>query len=439
MDNIRELGRKEALRIVKEKSTYPAGSFEAQVEAETSRIFLDRFLIREIMARFPSKFLRMDRNRFHKGGDSRFKRARELLKSKGKGFEWADDPNLFNNVMKDMTFAEMLLRQEMSKIIRDRIKLNPEIGLNQFEDIPYRLSEEKIRSLLTQPVGRDGRPLISNDSERIEKVIELYRIINTVVSEEGYLDSPKGAIKDVRDYTYTFGLEDTDISLMAWRGTGPRMTARALGDTGAMETNVIPWIAEMPRILNKIAISGSKDFTPIIEYLQKAQDTIQKVHGVGDDFKYVYKIASMVIQYFKKDTMAKPLFGLLRFGKKNSIAAEYAGRSSAVWEWDSRDIDRFCVALESYNLLPKEPYDKMKGPELEDRYLNIFGRPVKFGKKMKVDPFHEWHSGKLRKEFGGDWLSITSDMINQFIPMVAIFLLWQYMKKAYEEAEGKKK
>ena len=96
--------------------------------------------------------------------------------------------------------------------------------------------------------------------------------------------------------------------------------------------------------------------------------------------------------------MAKPLFGLLRIGQKNSIAAEYAGRSSAVWEWDSRDIDRFAVALESYNLLPLNPYDKQKvslpefdkvkgkwkdgkfiGGKLEDRWITIFGKQFKFG------------------------------------------------------------
>lgn len=439
ISNLKLEGRKTALKKLKDSGslTGDSKSIEEMVQYETSKIFLDRFLVREIALRFPSKFIRMDRSRFHTGeeGDiSRFKLARKILAEKG--FNWSADE--FNEVMKDMTFAEMLLRQEMSKIIRDRVKLNTDIGLHEFEDIPYRLNEEKIRSLLTQPVGEDGKPLITN-SERVNKVIELYKVINNIIYGSGYIDNPHGAIKDVRGYTYTFGLEDTDISLMAWRGTGPRMTARALGDTGAMETNVIPWISEMPRLLNKIAVSGKKDFSPIIEYLQKAQDTIQKVHGVGDDFKYIYKIASMVIQYFKKDTMAKPLFGLFRIGKKNSIAAEYAGRSSAVWEWDSRDIDSFCVALESLNLLPKEPFDKTKGPKYEDRYITIFGKPIKFGRKMQIDQFHTWNSQRLRKEFGGTFKDMAMDVLMSLGPAVIAFILWKYLQDALAEAEGKKK
>lgn len=434
MDDLRIIGRKKALDNVRKNHSYPSGSLEAETEAQASQLFFDRFIVREIAARFPSKYLRMDRNRFHHDGESRWKLALRLLREDGQN--WTVDE--FNDVMKDMSFAEMLLRQEMSKIIRDRIKLDPSIKLNQFDDIPYKLDENKIRSLLTQSVGHDGRQIIA-DNARVDKVITLYKTINKILYERGYLDDAGGAIKDVKDYTYTFGLEDTDISLMAWRGTGPRMTARALGDTGAMETNVIPWIIEMPRLLNKIAVSGKHDFSPIIEYLQKAQDTITKVHGTGDDFKYVYKIASMVIQYFKKDTMAKPLFGLFRIGRKNSIAAEYAGRSSAVWEWDAREIDNFCVALESLNLLPREPYDKTFGPKYEDRYINLFGKPVKFGKKVKVDPMHVWNSQRLRKEFGGSYKDIALEIFMNLGPAAIAFLLWKYLQDSLEEAQGKKK
>ena len=152
----------------------------------------------------------------------------------------------------------------------------------------------------------------------------------------------------------------------------------------------------------------------------------------------------MVIQYFKKDAMAKPLFGIFRLGRKNSIAAEYAGRSSAVWEWDARDIDRFIIALESNSLIPKVPYKKQDGPTLEDRYFDFWGllkKPVKLpsilGKRIKAD--YQWNSHRLRKEFGGDLKDIIWDTVNQALPLAMIFLLWQYFKKSYEEEAGGKK
>ncbi len=145
--------------------------------------------------------------------------------------------------------------------------------------------------------------------------------------------------------------------------------------------------------------------------------------------------------------MAKPLFGLFRLGQKNSIAAEYAGRSTAVWEWDSRDIDRFAVAMESYGLLKNSPYNlqaagnegKFSGGKLEDRWIKIPGlkKPIRFGKKRHVD--YEFNSLKLRKEHGADIPAIAWDMFNQFVPLAIAFLLWKYIKDSIDEVEGKKK
>jgi hypothetical protein len=225
---------------------------------------------------------------------------------------------------------------------------------------------------------------------------------------------------------------------MAMRATGPRMIARSINDIGQMEA-VTGWIINMPRLLNQIATSGKQDFTPIVEYLQKAQNAFTSVHGTGADFKYIYRIAAATIQYFKKDSMAKPLFGLFRIGKRNSIAAEYAGRSSAVWEWDSRDIDRFVTTLESLRLLPKTAFNLQHPPVKEPRYIKLpfMKNPIRFGTKQKVD--YEWSAARLRKEFGGDFKSIALDSLNQFFPLVLALILWKYFKDALDETMGKKK
>ncbi len=331
-----------------------------------------------------------------------------------------------NEIMKDFSFVEMLMRRKISEYAKSSSNLFPDLKLNSFNKFEREINEKSIRELMAGKF----------DQQRINNVVRLYNKMKESYINSNFLD--KEGFAAISSYKFTFGIEDTDFTLMAMRSTGPRMIARSINDIGQMEA-VTPWIINMPRILNQIATSGKHDFTPIIEYLQKAQNAFTSVHGTGDnaDFKYIYKIASAVIQYFKKDSMAKPLFGAFRWGKRNSIAAEYAGRSTAVWEWDSREIDRFITTLESLRLLPKSAFDAQKGPTLVDNWVTIFGKPVKLGKKMKID--YEYSGAKLRKEFGGDLKAISFDMVGQFLPIVLALLLWKYFKDAMDEVTGAKK
>ena len=242
-------------------------------------------------------------------------------------------------------------------------------------------------------------------------------------------------------------MEDTDVSLMAFRATGPRMVARAVKDVGSIESTITNWIINMPLVLNEIAINGKHDISPIIEYMRKAQRAITDVNGVEDTYEHMYKVAGVVINYFKKDAIAKPLFGIFGVGKRNSIAAEYAGRSTAVWEWDSRDIDRFCIALESFGLLKPQPYNlqkfgdgEFKGCAKENVWwkLPFLDKPIKTPfKKRHVD--YEYNALRLRAEHGGLPIHMAIDIIGQFLPILAIFLLWKYIEESLKEASGGKK
>ena len=417
------------------------GSWDDQVTYETSKLFMKNAKAYYVAARMPSKFLRMDRNRFTEDGISRWERTfKEFEKEKG----W--DRAKFDLTMKDLNMTEMLLRRKISEKIREQISFDKNWKLNQIdEDFPSRLNEDIIRELLAKKSnGKD----IFKSSKEIDDVVALWRHIRTDLGQNKFLDGD-GAEK-IDKYTFTFGLEDTDISLIPYRGTGPRMIARAIKDTGSIEENVTKWMLKMPDVLSEIAVSGKHDFTPIIEYLRVAKKAINDVHGSEGAQKFAYKIAGTVINYFKKDGMAKPLFGLFGIGKINSMAAEYAGRSTGVWEWDSRDIDRFCVALESYRILPLNAYDLNKtergkkegiyiGGKLEDRWIKLpfLKKPIRFGKKRHID--FEFNGAKLRKEHGADLKAITFDMINMLLPLAMAFVLWKYIKDAMDEAEGKKK
>jgi len=423
------------------------GSWEEQVTYETSKLFMKNTKAHYVAARMPSKFLRIDRNRFTENGVSRWERIQKEL-NKDKGWDIAE----FDLVMKDLTMTEMLFRREISRQIREQMSFNKDLKLNEIENLPSKLNEAMIRKLLSK--DSLGKNEFKSEKD-IQRVVDLWRHINKDYNNEQFLDG-EGTAK-IKEYKFTFGLEDTDISLIPYRGTGPRMIARAIKDIGSVEATVTPWLLNMPNIMNEIAVSGKHDFSPIIEYMRKAQKAIFDIHGTDEAQKFIYKLSGTVINYFKKDGMAKPLFGLLRLGQKNSIAAEYAGRSTAVWEWDSRDIDRFAVALESYRLLPKNAYDLNKterakldkktgkwveggftGGQPEDRWIKLPGlKPFKFGKKRHVD--WEWNAARLRKDHGADWKAISWDMFNQFVPLAIAFLLWKYIKDAMDEASGKKK
>ncbi len=447
MAELRKKGEESALKEIKKNgSPSVEGTWEEQVTYETSNLFMENLLAHYTFARMPTKFMRIDKNRLHENGISNWETVwREFRDKKNPPWTRGD----FDHVMKDLTMAEMLLRRKIGKIIREKIKLNKDWTLDKIDeitDLPYRLNSKNIRELLSENESDDANRQKKNfkSPEEIEKVVELYEQISKHFRNSKFLDGQ--GKKEINAFKFTFGMEDTDLSLMGFRGTGPRMTARAIKDTATMEKELIPWIIQMPFVLNEVAINGKHDFAPIIEYMRKAQQALSGIHGVPGSYKFLYKIAGTVINYFKKDGMAKPLFGLFRLGQKNSIAAEYAGRSSAVWEWDSRDIDRFAVALESFQLLKNSPYDlqapgndgKYTGGKLEDRWIKLPGlKPFKFGKKRHVD--YEFNALKLRKEHGADWRAISWDMLNQFVPLAIAFLLWKYMKDALDEATGEKK
>lgn len=442
-------GEKKALENIKKNkgstsigtASIVEGSWEEQVTYETSKLFMDNVLAHYVAERMPSKFLRIDRNRFSENGVSRWEKIWREFKAKN----W--ERARFDKVMKDMTMTEMLLRRQISEQIRKQISLDQKWTLNKtdgIDDLPYRLTEAKIRELLAKK--SNGKDEFKSPKE-IDDVVELWKHIKKDFINNEFLDG-KGAEK-IRDYTFTFGLEDTDISLIPYRATGPRMIARAIKDTGSIEATVTPWLLNMPGIMSEIAVNGKHDFSGLIEYMRKAQKAIFDVHGSEGAQEYIYKISGAVINYFKQDTTARGvvgLFGLRKLGQRNSIAAEYAGRSSAVWEWDSRDIDRFATALESYRLLPKNAYDlnktkdgKFIGGKMEDRWIKLpfLKKPIKFGKQKHID--FEYNGAKLRKEHGADFKAITFDIVNQFLPLAMAFLLWKYIKDAMDEVSGKKK
>ncbi len=463
---LRKTGEKRALENIKKNKGTTSfgeepiieGSWEEQITYQTSQLFMENALAYYTAARMPSKFLRICKNRTSESGVSHWERTwrafqedQEKKNGKNKQGKKAWTREEFDQAMKNLGTAEMLLGKQMSDKIWEQISYDKKWTINNFDkidDMPFKLDEAKIEELLS--TNNKGERKFKS-SEDILRVQELYRYIKEDFLKKDPNDNTKTyldgkAFQEIKDYTFTFGLECTDISLIPYRATGPRMVARAIKDTASIEQTITPWLLNMPNIMSEIAVNGKHDISPIIDYLRKAQKAIFDVHGSEAAQKFIYEVSGTVINYFKKDGMAKPLFGLLRLGQKNSQAAEYTGRSSAAWEWDSRDIDRYITALESYRLLPKDPYDLNKtkdgkpiGGKLEDRWIKLpfLEKPIRFGKRRHVD--FEYNGERLRKSHGARGIDIAFDWIFQLLPILGAYLLWKYIQDALNEVTGKKK
>lgn len=162
MSDLRELGENKALKEFK-GSTANIGNWEEFVELTTSKLFIERALIREVALRFPTKFLRLDRDRFHENGIGNWRKVFEIVKGE-KGW----DRDHFNDVMKDLVTGEMLLRQDISSKIRQGLSLDKSLSLGNFSHLPFELNENTLKELLS-------KNHISDD--RIREVVFVYNKI----------------------------------------------------------------------------------------------------------------------------------------------------------------------------------------------------------------------------------------------------------------------
>ena len=459
-----EIRNREARSVVLKKiaaGKIAPSDIEEGVEIETSKIFLNRALARVVAQRFPTKFFRIDRDRFEKDGVSHWKKVQKLM-------DLSNDPNKFDLTVKDFLLAEDLLRKETSQIMKKQIaetkkrvemlekktvltaQENEELtrlrgiakgsALFDLQDIKYRLSEEKIKTLLKGKFIKDG----VEDKERLDSVISLYKVLNqNYISNSEFLDTfaeniirPDGIKQD--KFKFTLGIEELDMSFVPFRGAGPRLLARAVGDISSIELNVSKVIIQFPELLKKVSIDGKGDFSEIVGLIDKAKHSLNGAIGSDYAAQVAHHLAALAINYFKKDTIAKPLFGIFGMGRTNSLAGEIAGRSTAVWEWDAREIDRFIIALESADILKRKPFLYVTSNSTTvPRYVKIpfTNKLIKVGLKRR--PEIGFTSSDLRREFGADAVHIAFEMFNLIFPAVLLFLLWQYIQKASKEGEKK--
>lgn len=468
LDAIRSEKMKSTLDSIRKGDICP-DSIDEHVEAQVSKAFLDRMLARVIVQRVPSKILRMDRDRYSKDGVGRWRKIMNDMGLEGKF-------DKFDEIMQDMILAEQIMRKDVSRQMRElRDKNMPYEQYGKL--INYRMTPDTINSLLRPLIGRKDSGMTQ---ERIDNVLKLFGHIETNYSKnDAFIDKElvphfkNGGASD-RASKYTIALDETDLSFIPFRGGGQSVLARSIRDIAAVEENVSKPITELVKKMRDMAINGKKDFGPIIEIIQKVHGAMDGIIGISYANELASKLASMTIMYMKKDTQARAFMGALGFGRFNSMAAESAGKKAGVWEWDSADIDRFIFALEARALVPGTPYNIGKDPTFESVYVNIpFAKePIQLPRAIPMKKIAEWFgikegkvtykdktlfefkdipifrrrqrdysvwSKQLRENFGGTKMDMMFDIMNKYLPLAIVFVLWNLIKKAFDDSEGKKK
>lgn len=375
--------------------------------------FYWRILSNALLQRAPTKLIRLERNRFVSGR----KRGWEEIRIQTKL-----DETVFDTAVKDICAAEVLLRKQITGELKKGISGGR--NLDQVE-VNYNLTSDTLRRYLSE--------IMKLGEGRVDSAMKVYGKIKEFNEEnigafiEKYKDKERG-------FPFAIAVEELERSLLAHKGAGERVPARALGDINAIEKNVSNSILQLFTTIRQTSIDGKKDFSEIVKLIGKAQEQMDAFHGREASQKLAHHMAAVSIAFFKKDTAARELLGIFGTGKRNSLAAEFAGRSGAVWEWDSREIDAFCTTLETAHILPKIPYEIQKTPTYEPVMWEV---PI-LKKKIKLPferkkPDYTYYGNRLRKEFGGDWKSKSYDLINKYIPIFLAVLLYYYIQKSFKE------
>ena len=116
-----------------------------------------------------------------------------------------------------------------------------------------------------------------------------------------------------------------------------------------------------------------------------------------------------------------------------------AGNSNAVREWDVRDMQRFDIDMMRNGLLPGENYDTTKGPKPEKIWVidKKTGEPKDSG-QTRTKEVYKWSLKRFKERFGSDWKEGLIKFFKEVFPLAIGWLIYQYIKKALEQINGKK-
>jgi len=397
----------------------------AKSEKDREDFFMQHVFANLLIQRMPTKLIRIERDRQSDNGI----RAWEKVRASIPGCT-ADQ---MNSRMQNLMMVESKVRIDTSRKMNEYLQRHGgEQDLSQLSINDYRVDEERISQVLTAA---------QVDAAEINATIVLFQKIHDYTYSgamgKRYVDEFATKLKN-KEFPFSIGVEEVDPSFLALRAAGQRVLARALGDTGQVESNVYGTMTKYIESLQPISLDPKHDTSELVKMLHTMHHTIEGIHGHEQAAKIVTAMASITIAYFKKDSIAKNTFTKLgTIGRVNSLAAEFSGTFKGVWEWETADVDNFIFELERANLLPKAAFDLGGEGDVEienKKFLGLF--PYK---KTTSQKSHGYLTGPdLRRHFGATKKDQGLEILNKYVPIFLAAMLYTFISKAAKEATEKK-
>lgn len=432
----------------------------AAAKKNQNKIFLNNALAHIIATRNPTKFLRVERDRTTLDGE----RGWATLKKQLYGNDTASVGKM-DHMMKNIMIVEERLRSDTSMAMRRSLELqanDTEKSLHTFTPEAgrdYVVNKDSIERVLREMGLNDE---IAETVRFYEKLMEFYKDKNYV------LDFGQKLLDDA--FPFAISNDDTDFTFIAHRAAGQRLLARALGDTASTENGSYAGLQEFMQALPAVAKDiNKKDYHPIIHAMEKAKHTVEQVHGLERADMISQYLAQMAITFFKEDTKAEHWWSkAATIGTPTSLAAEFAGGSLRVWEWDTETIYSFIRDLETHKILPSAKYahelskpsdhpghgnveiqpthnwrGKVIGHEVvrwkpysvkKEPYVNIWGN-VKEKKVRVKNELPEFSSQTLREYTHSKHSDVVKKIFHTYGPAFLAALAFYYLRQAIKEEE----
>lgn len=383
--------------------------------------------------RDPTTIINFERDRFSKDGVRAMEKIRRRLSDKAAAdpeYEaWKDekgDLSTMDRAMKNLVVVSSVVRKETSDSMKETLRQQSiadkpmNLAETQLEH-EYRVDDESIVRVLRKNMAYEkadeaGKRAID---EEVRQTLQLYNEAKLYNHDERlverYVQKWKGG-----ELKFSQGAEEMDMSFLAIKNNGERTLPRLTGEIHTLsEENVTKAMHELPELLAKAA--REQDHAPLVELIRHVKEGMGSVHGVGAGTQVAMDLAILCNTYFKKDFNAiNPALVALRGGRRkpHSFAAEIAGTSDRVWEWDNIDSYNFAMALEAADVLPRHAEDlAARSTKVVERKSKLTGRTIR-----KVE-FAEDHSIKTSKDFrkavGATNAGIVRDLAIKYGPLVA--------------------
>ena len=405
---------------------------EEHVKEKTKEIYQDelfKILARALKQRVPTIFLRLERGRFMEKG-----KGDRILDKLQDAYGAEEAEKIVDNII----LAETLLREETSSYMIKGIEEGKRLNEVEYHGYKYELTPEKLRSLL-KASGVDGA--------EIDTAVEALSTIRDSFLTTGYLDKFSEKIKQNgkggprTDLPFAIAPDEFDMRFINFRSAGSRVLARLTGELNHGEEKMYAHLKNFGKILKETSLDGKHDMSNLIKAFEDIEEYMETLHGKEYAYQWVDHLAQVAIAYFRKDTWSRNfLTKFLRIGKYNSMAAEISGKFRGVWEWEVADIHHFISSLERKNIFQKDPFDVSK-VKVEPR--KIFGREeifgISFGNKVTRGHDFKYYGHRLSKVTGSTIFHIGSEIINKYIPLFLLAVLWIYVSQAFKDASGEKK